>query len=265
MIVSLFNSSLIETTIQEYGSVILPVGIVAIGAAGALKKLYDSNTVKKVMEDRTITHPQIPKVEEIQEGKQKPIYVCSVYNSKTEEWEQANIFYNVEDEEHNFEMNTVSGTALGRIKILTFHMMEDGEFGCPALIIQLDSISKYGHEKDLIPKIEVKDLENKAKDTYKYVGYNLMKVAMQKFQDYECKVDLSAAWSSHTFYWKLGFRPNNPDECKRIAKQVLEGRTTKDLGIVKMHLPQWASDSWLQEIQDNPMQEVSDEKAITSI
>lgn len=231
------------------GAVCLGAGL-AIASTVLSQKVYryftqSNNALNEIVHDRTVHHPQFPAKTCALNISESDVFKehlsIPVFNKISNKFEEVEVVYKEIDEEHYF--NAVkNGKILGRLIARKFERISDNEFGCPALIVQMEA--SYGNEKGEIPKIEIVDLVNKDKTNYKYVGYGLVKVLMKKFQEQvQSRVDLHAAWDSHAFYWKLGFRPVDQEKIELMASKVLKPNG-KSLGTVKMYLPEWARDAW---------------------
>lgn len=97
--------------------------------------------------------------------------------------------------------------------------------------------TEFRKEEETYPRVYLENIENKKKDTFKYVGYLLIKTIQQIFRD-KCagRMYLSFSYRAKKFYEKLGFV--SCDESLKIPHM----QTTSEACI-----------QWLKEIAKNPI------------
>lgn len=247
------------------GLTVLVAGIVA--AVGWYLHSRTSSHAERVASEvqrTTIDHPQLQKfgvqdLTQVPELKHfMPRFAATVFNKETEEEEPAYIFSRNGVGESWLYLVSKTNVILGNMHLYHFGKLDPSvsggsDFGCAALVVQLSSTYSYPDAKEKQEKFEVNELKNVQREKYKYVGYNLIKAALQVHPETDYHVDLNAAWKSHTFYWRLGFRPNDCNETEKVAGWVHKPSGHTDDGILKMYLPQWARLAWRKDIQENPL------------
>ncbi len=251
---------LIASSLQSENLRKIGLGTAIVAATMVGKKIYDHcqqvSAISRVVSDKNINHPPCPKIEFAMDlSKSNCLHSCMpVFNITSNCWENSTIryYHKKDEEEHLFLALSETGKQIGSLVARKYETMENGEFGCPALVFQMKP--SYGNQPGEFKKIEITELKNEDQKNYKYVGYGLIKVVLQTFRDEtDCRIELEAAWRSHTFYWKLGFRPNKDAQVQRIAAEVIKGRPEKDLGSTVMHLPDWARDAWKRHLVESPL------------
>jgi predicted GNAT family N-acyltransferase len=92
------------------------------------------------------------------------------------------------------------------------------------------------------------------------LGGVLMQAAIEKsiLLGHEGRIQLSAAWESHAFYYKLGLRSYDDDRNKQIEEELEKAEAekrepnTKKLGSFFMYLPQKSLPEWQEKIRKHP-------------
>lgn len=92
----------------------------------------------------------------------------------------------------------------------------------------------------------VKNIENKSKGKYKYIGTELLKSVVQRSDEmgFEGRVALCAAKNAHCFHYKFGFEPVLSNISGKRIRGILESESKKEnpstqyLGFIDMYLPQ---------------------------
>ncbi len=136
---------------------------VAIGVATVAisKKLYSyyrhTALISKIISDTTIYRPNPPALDLAMDLGADPLCrkICSipVFNKIAKEWETASVYYREKDGEHQFAVMSTDEKTIGCMVVNKYGEMENGEFGCPALVVQMDT--GYGNAEGPIPKIEI--------------------------------------------------------------------------------------------------------------
>ncbi|MBX7067458.1 MAG: hypothetical protein K1X28_09525 [Parachlamydiales bacterium] len=114
---------------------------------------------------------------------------------------------------------------------------------------------RYGDEKETkLNKVKMDALQNLWRSK-KYVGVLLTKAILQYYlkKGCEARMDLSAGYTSHGFYYKLGLRAHDAETNKKIAAALAEKRGTSDLQARSMFLPKVSREQWMKIIEADPI------------
>jgi hypothetical protein len=153
------------------------------------------------------------------------------------------------------------GKAIGSTKLYVWRTPKDFE---EARIV-LDYLTTYGPEgQPYTPKVYVDQLYSTSQGLYTGVGKSLHQVAVERSiqEGLGGRVQLDAAFNSHGFHYKTGFRAVDEGLNTQLATLLAEAKAqgiqpnTKNLGgsgLLTMYLPDDAIAAWQQIIAAKPI------------
>lgn len=138
--------------------------------------------------------------------------------------------------------------------------LKENDFENADYLASIPSQKIYGRERMQQSKNHLDRLYNEKLDSYKNVGYLLIKAIHQCYADKcEARMDVGAGYNSHTFYYNLGYRAISVELDDRISEAYETFHSeriisdTSQLKEVEMYLPLEARENWLKAIQENPI------------